>query len=1188
MFLKKAFLFFAVFYISTILYSQNETNIWYFGNFAGLDFNTGDPVAVPGFTWKAVGTAVVCDSLGNLLFYSDGLRVYNRDHDTMENGYLNHSNDMATQQCLIVQKPESDNLFYLFIIGGEKQQIWGERGFWYSIIDMEGDNGLGEVIEKDIPVPAAWDGGQKLFGLKQPDSKNIWIVIHKSDENKYASFLLTPQGFNTVPVLSGSLVDLNGNDAIGYLKTSFDKKYIISVFNQLDYVKSDALLLFEMGRFDAKTGKIKMLYTIIKYNFTGNGFKLIPFGAEFSPDSKYLYVAYRHGSDFDQGSYIYQFDMKYVEDSVLFKNSAVLINGGPPNPGYGLQLARDGQIYVSIPTGANPYSYHFVNVIHKPWKRGVACGFENEFINTGGSGEVDLGFPDFLLDYLYRFEWDNECSGPTNTVHFKPNFFPEPDSIYWNFDDSASGINNISYNLYPSHTFDTAGDYEIYVWVHYPPSSLYPFGRIEETSRIIHIKQSPLPDLGPDIKLCQQESITLNGGAGNGYYNWSTGESGMNDSVVTVSDTGCYWVEVKAPNKCVTIDTVLIGLNPPAIFIEDDLIITPTACNGSSGSITGLQVIGDEPLSYEWKDAQGNVLGTQKDISGLAVGNYYLLITDAQGCTTLSDSYTIEDAGDIVIDTVLTTEAHCANSDGSLTITAYSGAVSDLRYSINDGYSYQNNNVFNNLLAGNYVVRVSDTNGCQSVYGNNPVTVSGIYAPEIVSVDVLDETNFDANGEISIFANVLSGNIHFSIDNGNSYQVNNGHFVNLTAGNYFCVVANDFGCDTTFVIPVNRINTQILEALAGNDNSCLGDAAVVPLMVSGFDSVTGFRAELFYDSAIMRCSGYQNANSELQGLQAQLVQNDNRVIVTWEGDKPVSLNGSGKLVELVFEAVKEGYSLVDWTHSAGESYFVNANGEPVNTLFQPGNVVIFSRPDIFMPSGEKICEGDMLLLMPFVSGGSGDYTYRWNGPDNFSSDKKTIFINSVNTYMAGNYMLTVTDTAECKKSSTFELVVEQGPEVSFSEKDTLFLMPGDILDAQAQAVAYLWSTGDTTSAIRVDTMGLYWLHSTGINGCKSSDTVCVLWGGVPFFVPNAFSPNGDGLNDIFEAIPLYDYVKDFVLQIYNRWGQQIFESSGTNKGWNGTFKGEPVQQGTYVYRILYRDFQTNQTKSVKGTVVVVR
>ncbi len=190
--------------------------------------------------------------------------------------------------------------------------------------------------------------------------------------------------------------------------------------------------------------------------------------------------------------------------------------------------------------------------------------------------------------------------------------------------------------------------------------------------------------------------------------------------------------------------------------------------------------------------------------------------------------------------------------------------------------------------------------------------------------------------------------------------------------------------------------------------------------------------------------------------------------------------------------------------------------------------------------------------------------------------------------MSGNYTFTVTDTVNCVEQKNIDIIVEPAPVVSFAEIDTLFLNPGDVLDARADAAAYLWSTGDTTAAIRIDTMGLYWLQSLSDNGCKSLDTVRVLWGGVPFWIPNAFSPNNDGLNDVFKVIPKYDYVRDFVLQIFNRWGEQIFESRGSNSGWDGNYKSTPAPVGTYVYRIVYRDFQTGDTKSTQGTVVLVR
>ena len=92
------------------------------------------------------------------------------------------------------------------------------------------------------------------------------------------------------------------------------------------------------------------------------------------------------------------------------------------------------------------------------------------------------------------------------------------------------------------------------------------------------------------------------------------------------------------------------------------------------------------------------------------------------------------------------------------------------------------------------------------------------------------------------------------------------------------------------------------------------------------------------------------------------------------------------------------------------------------------------------------------------------------------------------------------------------------------------------------------------------------------------------------YIPNAFTPNGDGLNDVFGVIPRLDYVNQYRISIFNRWGQLLFESSDLNQGWDGTYQGEACPAGAYVYRIVYNDFGmgTQETKVMEGTVMLVR
>ena len=161
---------------------------------------------------------------------------------------------------------------------------------------------------------------------------------------------------------------------------------------------------------------------------------------------------------------LYQYDMQFIVDSLQFKQSEIFIASGPVN---GLQLARDGKIYCTGPTGENTYDY--LSVINEPWKRGTACNYEADAIYLDGY-TTHTCLPNMLLDYLYRFEWTGEqCQG--YPIHFKPNFIPTPDSIVWNFDDQLAPGSH-SNELSPTYTFQHPGIHEVKVDVWYPSGTI--------------------------------------------------------------------------------------------------------------------------------------------------------------------------------------------------------------------------------------------------------------------------------------------------------------------------------------------------------------------------------------------------------------------------------------------------------------------------------------------------------------------------------------------------------------------------------------------------------------------------------------------------------------------------------------------------------------------------------------------
>jgi gliding motility-associated-like protein len=152
-----------------------------------------------------------------------------------------------------------------------------------------------------------------------------------------------------------------------------------------------------------------------------------------------------------------------------------------------------------------------------------------------------------------------------------------------------------------------------------------------------------------------------------------------------------------------------------------------------------------------------------------------------------------------------------------------------------------------------------------------------------------------------------------------------------------------------------------------------------------------------------------------------------------------------------------------------------------------------------------------------------------------------------------------------------------GPDKNICAGDTAVLNPGTF-------DSYLWQDGSTLPTYAATKAGVYWVKVTYDSGCTASDTVVVKFNGcLPAKIPNTFTPNGDGINDTWEIDGLQGYAGCTVF-IYNRWGQQVFASTGYSKPWDGTYEGKNLPFGTYYYVI---DLKNNSPR-LSGYVTIVR
>ena len=362
------------------------------------------------------------------------------------------------------------------------------------------------------------------------------------------------------------------------------------------------------------------------------------------------------------------------------------------------------------------------------------------------------------------------------------------------------------------------------------------------------------------------------------------------------------------------------------------LVITPTTCNGATGSITGLYALGPMPCAFIWKDLSGNYYGTNIDATSLPAGQYQLTVTDGNGCETTTEVYTIEDAGNVQVRDVQLIQPHCGRPDGEIVVHAFSPSGTPLEYSIDDGMTYQADSVFYGLIDTSYVVRVRDEFGCEGLYLYNPVILADIPGPQVQQVNITNETDFLGNGAIEIIANGATPVIYYSIDGGNNYQSNNGTFINLAEGTYICIVKDENECDTSFTVEIHNIILTYLQAITGPGEQCLGESLTIPVEVENFNSVATFRLQLSFNADNLQCEGYANVHPQLQqNLTAWVDQAAGEITFQWQDTVELTLIQPDTVADLVFTTKQTGLADIGWFTGATESYFKNING-----LVHPG------------------------------------------------------------------------------------------------------------------------------------------------------------------------------------------------------------------------------------------------------------
>ncbi len=235
------------------------------------------------------------------------------------------------------------------------------------------------------------------------------------------------------------------------------------------------------------------------------------------------------------------------------------------------------------------------------------------------------------------------------------------------------------------------------------------------------------------------------------------------------------------------------------------------------------------------------------------------------------------------------------------------------------------------------------------------------------------------------------------------------------------------------------------------------------------------------------------------------------------------------------------------------------------------NLTVRNNLNPLLLSDTSICEKDTLIISP----GIFDF-YLWN---NGSVNK------SINIKNVGTYWVTVSDLFRCKASDTFKLLAIHPRPKNFLPKN-LLICAGEPFTLNG-FVSYNWITGETTPTIYLQNLNIYSVKVTGYNNCIGIDSMQVNYIGEFNVIPlNAFSPNGDGINELFKPI-VNNCITSYSLKIFDRSGQIVFETINSNVGWDGKFKGYPVPIGVYYYIINYKNLLGVENRK-SGSLTLLR
>jgi gliding motility-associated-like protein len=629
-------------------------------------------------------------------------------------------------------------------------------------------------------------------------------------------------------------------------------------------------------------------------------------------------------------------------------------------------------------------------------------------------------------------------------------------------------------------------------------------------------------------------------------------------------------------NGCKGSGVVTVNINPLPII--GATVTKPSICIGDN-----TQLNGSGGVSYSWSPI-GNLTPTVT-ITPANTGNYTYTVTgtDAKGCVnTATTSFTVNP---LPTPTITSPVSVCTGTPTTLTA---GGGVS---YSWAPGGQTGSSINITPTSNGSYTVTVTDANGCVAT------TSTTITVNPFLTVSV--QPGAICVGQSIILNAVSSGATNFSWSTGALTQSINVNPATTTI--YTVNVSNNFGCNgsTTTTVTVNPLPVVNVSppaiicigqsvTLTANGGSTYNWIPSTGGTLTGNSNTVSPTTTTTYNLTVTDANSCSNTASTSVTVNPLPVVTISPPIGFCQGNSIQLTAGGG--VNYVWNP--GGLSGPTITVSPSTTTTYNVDVIDINGCTGNNSVVvtIFTAPMAYAGPDLNICIGETTQLHP--SGISSSWDYVWNPPTYLSNANipGPIFSGPVTT----TYTLTVSATnSNCPPATDTVTVtvhpipfVDAGRDTSIlagSEAHLIATSTGSINWYPPSGLSCTTCFNPIASPLHTTT---YIVTTVDANGCRNRDTVVIYVEDIiTLYVPNAFTPYHDGRNQVFYAFGIGIY--DFDFYIFNRWGELIFETHDTEKGWDGSYKGKMVQDDVYVWLAKAKSI-TGKSINRTGSVTIVR